>query len=167
MAKVAAFVGYGLGGRAWSAGMEDLLAKKLRALGVYCPDTYQWTDWQQQARDIRQQQLSTKIVITGHSMDANELPNIAAAAGRMIDLLVGYDPTIWYACPLIPSNVKQAILFHGVNWLNPIGHARYGVVDASKTKLVTYNTSDLHTDIDDDNGLHGITIAAVKALLAA
>ncbi len=165
-AKVAAFIGYGLGGRTWSAGMEDLLARKLRALGVYTPPTYQWTDWQLQARNIRAQLAGTKIVIAGHSMDANELPNIAAAAGRPIDLLAGYDPTIWYPCPLIPANIKLALCFHGVNWLNPIGHARYGVADARKTKLVTYNTADLHTDIDDDNGLHGITVNAVRALLA-
>jgi len=165
-AKVAAFIGYGLGGRAWSAGMEDLLAKKLRALGCDCPPTYQWTDWQRQARDIRAQSAATKIVIAGHSMDANELPNIAAAAVRPIDLLAGYDPTIWYPCSLIPANVKRALCFHGVNWLNPIGHARYGVADARKTKLVTYNTTDLHENIDDDNGLHGIVINAVRTLLA-
>jgi hypothetical protein len=38
-ARIAAFIGYGLGGRTWSAGMEDLLAKKLRALGCDCPPT--------------------------------------------------------------------------------------------------------------------------------
>ncbi len=166
MAKVAAFVGYGIGGRFWSAGMEGRLAAGIRALGCYCPPTYRWIDWQAQIRDIRAQPAGTRIVIAGHSLDANLAPSIAMAAGRPIDLVAGYDPTIWWPCPPIPTNVKQAICFHGVNWLNPIGHARYTLADPAKTRLATYKTADLHHKIDDNDELHGITINAVKALLA-
>jgi hypothetical protein len=163
-ARVAAFIGYGVGGRFWSGGM-DLLAQKLRALGCFCPPTYRWRDWSTQARAIRAESNDTKIVIAGHSLDANLVPRIAAAAGRSIDLLVGYDPTLWYPCPRIPKNVKAAICFHGVNWLNPLGHARYAVADPAATKLTIYNTSKLHHRIDDDNNLHRITVNTVRELM--
>ena len=102
----------------------------------------------------------SKFVVAGHSLGANVIGWIASGiAPRKLSLAVGYDPSIWYPVAPIPANVEKTILFHGVNWLNPIGHALY-----TGNNIIEYDTNDLHTDIDDDNGLHGITVNAVKAL---
>jgi len=167
MARVAAILMYGLGGRAWSAGIADKLGPKLRVLpNVFCPPTYHWTDWPKIVDAIHGQPSGMKIVVAGHSMGANEIPNVAAAiAPLVLDLAIGYDPTIWFPCAALTPNVRKAICFHSVNWLNPIGHAIFSAVDPRRTMLTTYDTPDLHTDIDDDDGLHGIVVSAIKTLL--
>jgi hypothetical protein len=157
---------YRLGGRAWSAGIADNLGPKLRVLpGVFCPPTYNWSDWQKIVDFINRRGGENKIAIAGHSLGANVIPEIAAAIyPRKVSLVVGYDPSIWYPCPALPSNVERAICFHGVNWLNPIGHALYRN-ESTNTTIETVNTWTLHASIDDDNGLHGIAVRAVKELL--
>lgn len=154
---------YGLGGRAWSAGIADNLGPKLRVLpGVFCPRTYNWNDWESIVAFIKRRGGDNKLAVMGHSLGANVIGYIARALpDRKIDLVVGYDPSIWYPCPELPQNVQKAICFHGVNWLNPIGHALY----RGSKNLITYNTWDEHTAIDDDNGLHGIAVKAVRELL--
>lgn len=166
MMKAACFLGYGLGRRAWSAGIADRLGPKLRVIpGVYCPFTFNYDDIDKVADAIDAIPASVPIALMGHSLFANNIPKIAAVVSpRTIALVVGYDPSIFATCPAIPANVKTAICFHGMNWLNPIGHALYTVADPRKTTLTTIKTWDTHTDIDDDDGLHGIAVAAFKKL---
>jgi len=154
---------YGLGGRMWSAGIADNLGPKIRKLkGVFCPPTYNWSDWEKIVAAVKRRGGDNKLGFAGHSLGGNVIGNIAQALpDRKIDLVVGYDPSIWYPCPELPQNVQKAICFHGVNWLNPIGHALY----TGSRNLVTYNTWDEHTAIDDDNGLHGIAVNEIKRLL--
>lgn len=163
MAKVACYLLYGLGGRTWSAGIADKLGPKVRVLpNVWCPPTYQWGDWNSIVENIKANLPDTKIVIAGHSLGANVIGYIAQAVpNRSIDLVIGYDPSIWYPVPKLPKTVRKAICFHGMNWLNPIGHALY----SGSQNLVTYNTWDLHTNIDDDNDLHAIAVKEIKTLL--
>lgn len=154
---------YGLGGRMWSAGIADKLGPKLRVFpGVFCPPTYHWNDWGKIVSFINRRGGDNKLAIMGNSLGANVIGYIARALpNKKIDLVVGYDPSIWYPVPILPQNVQKAICFHGVNWLNPIGHALY----SGSKNLITYNTWDEHTAVDDDNGLHGIAVKAVKELL--
>lgn len=168
MAKLKIYVMYGLGGRMWSAGMEDNLAKKLRALGphVEVPPTYSWTSYNDIIKDINGKvPLGTQVAVIGHSMGGNAATWIAAGARRAISLLVAYDPTVWSSVTPIPSRVKTAIGIHGNDPWSWVGKARLSRAVGSTVKLTTIETNDPHVAIDDDNALHAKTIAAVKELL--
>lgn len=168
MAAVKIYVMYGLGGRTWSSGMEDNLAKKLRALGphVEVPPTYSWAAYDAITNDINGKvPLGTKVVIIGHSMGGNSATWIASGVKRSVDLLVAYDPTIWSSVYQIKSNVKKAIGIHGNDFWSFVGKAYLSLAPGSKTQLTTIETNDPHVYIDDDNALHAKTIAAVKELL--
>lgn len=168
MAKIKIYIGYGLGGRMWSAGMEDNLAKKLRALGphVDVPPTRSWTEWRSVMDEINGKvPLGTKVVLIGHSMDGNAITWIANGVKRSIDLLVAYDPTVWSSVYPLKSNVQKAIGIHGNDFWSFVGKAYLSRATGSTVKLTTIETNDPHVAIDDDNALHAKTIAAVKELL--
>lgn len=167
--KVKVYVMYGLGDRAFSAGMEDSLAVNLRKLrNVECPPTVSWTEWRSIVEDIAKQPLDTKIAIIGHSMGGNACTWIQNAARRSIDLLVAYDPTVWSSMLPLEPRVKNAILYHDNNFnplTNSVGHANLTTVSGWHGKLSVYQTEDAHVLVDDDMTLHARTINAVKSLV--
>lgn len=169
MPKLKIYIMYGLGGRMWSAGMEDNLAKKLRALSkdIDVPPTYGWGSYDAITADINGKvALGTKVAVIGHSMGGNAATWIANSARRAINLLVAYDPTVWSSVQPIPSRVKTAIGIHGNDFWSFVGKAYLAKASGNTTtKLTTIETSDPHVAIDDDNALHAKTIAAVKELL--
>lgn len=166
MAKpVRAYVMYGLGGAIFSSGM-NVLASQLRKIGAVVPDVYRWTQWRDIVSDIEKTPADAKIIIAGHSMGANAATWIAEATRRQISLIAAYDPTIWAEVTPLGRNVAKAINFHGVSWFSLVGHAQLSVSAGFKGELKTFNTSDRHEIIDDDNGLHAITVAEVKKLIA-
>lgn len=153
------FLMYGLGDRSTSAGM-DVLGAALTAASkrfVVSP-TYSWTQRDQIVARIKKLPTTTRIMLAGNSMGANAIPMVTNACPEYrFDFVAGYDPTIFWSCPAFQGNVKHALLFHGLNWLNPIGHARYTA--AFPTQVETVNTWTFHSAIDDDIGLHAITKA--------
>lgn len=169
MAKLKIYVMYGLGGRMWSAGMEDNLAQKLRALGphVEVPPSYRWSSYNSIIADINGKvPLGTQVAVIGHSMGGNAATWIANGARRAINLLVAYDPTVWSSVQPLPPRVKTAIGIHGNDFWSWVGKAYLSkAAGNTTTKLTTIETNDPHVAIDDDNALHAKTIAAVKELL--
>src|SRR5581483_2224452 len=149
----------------YSAGM-DVLAAKLRAAGAEDGGMYGWTEWRSVVAKIQAVPLGKLIMIYGHSMGANQAAACAAAMKCSVALIAGYDPTVWYACPALGPNVKRAICFHGTNIASLVGHEKYSALTKA-TRLDIVNTNDLHQNIDDDNGLHGITLRAVRETMGA
>lgn len=149
---------YGLGDAATSAGM-DLLASSLRASSKrrVVAKTVSWTQRAQLVERIRARPRGSINCLAANSMGANAIPMVTNACPEQQFLLVaGYDPTIWWSCPALGRNIQHAVLYHGMNWLNPIGHARYTA--AFEGQLETVGTYTLHGSIDDDLGLHRITL---------
>lgn len=157
---------YGLGDASTSAGM-DVLAASLRALSpkLVVSPTVSWTERDALAARIRARN-SKRNMLMANSMGANAIPMVTnACPDTTFELIAGYDATIFWSCPPFRSNVLHGILYHGMNWLNPIGHALY--YPAFPDQIETVETYTLHQNVDDDLALHRHTIAAVQARLAA
>lgn len=158
---------YGLGDASTSAGM-DVLARAVMALSprLVVRPTLSWSQRDQVLALVKARGPKARNMIFGNSMGANAIPMVTNAAPECtFDLAAGYDPTIWWSCPAFQTrNVQDVILYHGMNWLNPIGHARY--TEAFPGQVQTVNTWTFHSRIDDDVSLHRDTIDRVRVILA-
>jgi len=171
MAKVRCYGMYGLVGGPFPYGFYysgglDVLAKKIRALGknFEALPTFGFSQWRKIASDIRQQPEETKIVIFGHSMGANLTTAAAARAGRRVDLIAAFDPTVWYPVADLGANVRRAISFHGTSAFSVVGHGRLKAGDGFEGKLEKFSVADRHEVIDDNEKLHAIVLDAVRTL---
>lgn len=89
MKTVRVYCMYGLGGRMWSAGIEDVLAVNLRKIkGVICPPTRGYTQWREIVAEIKATPNDIHVVI-GHSMGAASATYVTDHV--KVDLLVLYD----------------------------------------------------------------------------
>lgn len=151
---------YGAGGRAYSAGMEDKLAARVRTIsGTMCPPTRPYEKWKEIVEGIRAH-LDDKHIIIGHSLGAAACTWIANQ-GYPIDLLVGYDPTMW-SRKTVPATVKRVIEFHGHSWVNPFGLNL--LKSGYKGHFEFHSSGDAHIAFDDDLKLHAITLGAIVPL---
>jgi alpha-beta hydrolase superfamily lysophospholipase len=172
MPKVLCYGMYGLTGGPfpygfyYSAGL-DVLGKKIRALGPHIEvlPTFGFSEWKTIVDDAKRQPEETRIVIYGHSMGANLA---AAAANRLgsrpVDLLVAFDPTIWYPSESLGANVRRAIWVHGTNIFSPFGHGRLNPGADFRGEFKRIDVGDRHELIDDNEKLHAIVLEAVRAL---
>jgi alpha-beta hydrolase superfamily lysophospholipase len=149
----------------YSGGL-DVLAKKIRALGANYEvlPTFSFSEWRKIAKDIRRQPDETKIVIYGHSMGANLTTAAASRAKRRVDLVVAFDPTVWYPIDDLGANVQHAISFHGTSAFSLVGHGRLKGGDGFKGKLEKLSVGDRHEVIDDNEKLHAVVLDAVRTL---
>lgn len=161
------YVLYGLGGRTWSSGMESLEVKFRKAGFDTGKKVWQWGDWKAIVEDIKKIGPNVPVIIAGHSMGANAASWIAASLpNRNIKYIFGYDPTIWSPVTAFNSNVENAYCFHGINWLNPVGHALYSKLDNNKkTTIKTISTSIIHSLIDDNTKFHDLVVSETKRVL--
>lgn len=150
----------------YSAGMDTLADKIRNQTGVKVQPALGWTETEKMIALINGAPPREKIIYYGHSMAANDAPIIARSVKRVIDLMIGFDPTIWYSLPAIPKNVQRAICIRSKNFMNPVGHGLFTVEDSQATRLQTYDTMDEHTVLDDDAKLHAIALAAIKETIA-
>lgn len=80
---------YGLGGRWWSAGIEDVLAANLRKIkGVICPPTRGYSQWREIVEEIKATPNDTHVVF-GHSMGGGSATYVTDYV--KVDLVVLYD----------------------------------------------------------------------------
>lgn len=164
------YIMYGAGGRAFSAGMEDKLAPLLRQMvGVDVPRTIDYTHWRDWVAAINLMPATDRVVVAGHSLGAAMATHVAlAVAPRPVDLLVGYDCTLWNRVT-VGFNVKRVLEFKGHTWVNPFG-ARllrpWTPAGQPPTPYNVYSRTDAHVAFDDDMGLHRIFATAVRELVA-
>jgi hypothetical protein len=83
---------------------------------------------------------------------------------RRIDLIVAFDPTVWYPTEALGANVKRAISFRGTNILSPVGHGTLRAGSGFAGKLERFDVPDRHEIIDDNEDLHATVIEVVSAL---
>jgi hypothetical protein len=166
---------YGLGGLATSPGMQTL-GEKIRKLGknfiVLGP--YDQSEWEQAAEDLARRPKSDLIGAIGYSLGANNVVEIAAELGRRTDYIAGIQPSFWglgvdwSGAISLPPNVGSAR-----NIYNPIfiatfglGYVRFAAPAGFAGKLQISLTNDLHPDVDNDAGVHGLILGDLKALAA-
>jgi hypothetical protein len=165
---------YGLGGIATSPGMLTL-AEKIKTLGpnfvVLGP--YDQSGWQQAAADLAKRPAEELIGAIGYSLGANNVVEIAAELGRKVDYLAGIQPSYWglgvdwSGTITLPPNIGFAL-----NIYNPffgatfgLGYARYAAPIGFKGSLHLLTTDDLHPDVDNDAGLHGLILHGLQYIV--
>lgn len=89
--EIYVYILYGLGGRLFSAGMEDVLGATIRSVvpNVICPPARSFMSWEGVIDDIKKQPEKSRTVVVGHSLGASTATYIGSAVD--VDLLVLYD----------------------------------------------------------------------------
>jgi hypothetical protein len=164
---------YGLGGLVTSPGMLTL-AGKIKALGknylVLGP--YDQDDWQQAADDLNARPAGDLIGAVGYSLGANNVVEIATELGRRIDYIAGIQPSFWglgvdwFGTISLPPNVGAALNIYNPNFAATfgLGFARYAAPAGFAGSLQLVTNSDLHPDVDNDAGVHGLILAGLRRL---
>ncbi len=166
---------YGLGGLTTSPGML-VLAEKIRKLGrnfiVLGP--YNQSEWEQAAQDLARRPKSDLIGAIGYSLGANNVVEIAARLGRHVDYIAGIQPSFWglgvdwSGTITLPPNVGLARNIYNPNFLATLGlgFVRYVAPADFSGRLQVSTTRDLHLDVDDDTGVHGLILGDLRTLAA-
>ena len=166
---------YGLGGLATSPGMLTL-AQKIKGLGknfaVLGP--YDQSEWEQAAADLTHRPKSDLIGAIGYSLGANNVVEIAAELGRKIDYIAGIQPSYWglgvdwSGVITLPPNVGCALNIYNPNFPATfgLGYARYAAPAVFAGKLQIHTTSDLHPEVDNDTGVHGLILSDLRRIAA-
>ena len=164
---------YGLGGIVTSPGMATL-ADKIKALGsdfvVLGP--YDQSQWQQAAADLAKRPATDVVAAIGYSLGANNIAAMAAALGRRVQYLAGIQPSYWgmgvdwSGSIALPDNVRFALCIYNPSWAATVGlgYARYAaaVLSSSPPSLHLLTTNDLHADVDNDAGVHGLILRGLQ-----
>ncbi len=166
---------YGLGGRATSPGMLTL-ADKIRKLGagVVVLGPYDQSQWQQAAADLAKRPANQRIGAVGYSLGANNVVAIAAALGRRVDYVAGIQPSYWglgadwSGVITLPPNVGLALNIYNPRFAATfgLGYARYAAPNRFTGSLHVLSNADLHPDVDNDAGVHGLILRGLRSLAA-
>ena len=146
-----------------------VIAQEARKIPGVTAVVWKWYQWPLVLAARKKLPADRLWAVVGYSNGGSEATQVAAD-GLIVDLLVALDPTIWLACAPLHDNVKRAICFHNVNPASsfpPVGHASLSVAVDFKGLLQTFNTWDLHNNVDTDPVIQAAVIAAVKQLAGA
>ncbi len=153
---------YGLGGRWWSAGIEDVLAANLRKIkGVVCPPTRGYTQWLSIVQEIKQTPNDLHVVI-GHSMGAGSATFVTDYV--KVDLVVLYD-LAGQAPSRIGKNTGRCIDIYDVI-PDLVPEWRVQAVPGHEKKIERWYSQYGHTGQDDSEALMR-RVGAVVTQMAA
>ena len=162
---------YGLGGLTTSPGMLTL-ADKIKKLGAsfVVLGPYEQDAWQQAAADLNDRPAGDLIGAVGYSLGANNVVEIAAELGRKIDYIAGIQPSYWglgvdwSGVITLPPNVGRALNIYNPSFAATfgLGYARYAAPAGFSGSLQLVSNDDLHPDVDNDAGVHGLILAGLQ-----
>ena len=162
-----------LGGFALSPGMLTL-AEKIKRLGenfvVLGP--YKQTEWEAAAAVLAKRPESDLIGIIGYSLGANNAVQLAARLHRKVDYLAGIQASYWGAgvswsgTIMVPPNVEYALGIYNPSFISTfgLGYARFATPPSYRGTLRLVTNLDLHWDVDNDTGIHGLILHQLKRL---
>ncbi len=161
LTKIYVYCMYGLGGRFWSAGIEDVLASNIRKLpGIICPPTRQYYDWKEIVDDIRKQPKGSRTVVIGHSMGAAAATYVTDYVP--VDLLVLYDLAGLAPSKLGKNTGKCIDIYDTLPDLVP--EWRVEAVKGHEAKIARWYSRFGHTGQDDSTDLMKKVVAEVTKL---
>ena len=164
---------YGLGGLTTSPGMLTL-TEKIKRLGknftVLGP--YDQSEWEQAANDLTNRPKGDLIGAVGYSLGANNAVEIAVELGRKLDYIAGIQPSYWglgvdwSGLITLPPNVGCALNIYNPNFVATfgLGYARYAAPAGFAGQLQVCASNDLHPDVDNDAGVHGLILRGLQNL---
>lgn len=166
---------YGLGGLATSPGMLTL-AQKIKALGAnfVVLGPYDQDYWQQAAADLAKRPATDVLAAIGYSLGANNIVKIAAQLRARAAYIGGVQPSYWGAgvgwgaVIALPPQLAFARCIYNPSFAatGGLGYARYAAPAGLKGVLKLTTTVDLHPEVDNDAGVHGLILNDLKALAA-
>lgn len=145
------------------------LRDQIVALGVPV-SVYPWGDWQSSDADIFAWQ-GTAVVIgySGGGSRAAWMGNALLFGGRrrVVDLMVGYDPSPAWQMQAIGPNVHRAICYYNTApFFFGLGGGQFTLAPGNdSTSLTTITIAEQHLAVQYDSSLHAQTIVAIKNLL--
>lgn len=153
---------YGLGGRIWSAGIEDVLASTIRQTvpNVVCPPTRGYTQWKEIVDAIKKQPKGSKTVVIGHSMGASSATYVASAVP--VDLVVLYD-LAGQVPSRIDSNSGRVIDIYDTA-LDLVPEWRVQATAGNENRIVRWTSQYGHTGQDDSLDLARKIIVEINKL---
>jgi hypothetical protein len=164
---------YGLGGLATSPGMLTLSGeiKKLGANFVVL-GPYDQSAWQEASDDLDKRPPGDLIGAVGYSLGANNVVEIAIELGRKVDFIAGIQPSFWghgvdwSGVITVPPNVRSALCIYNPSFAATfgLGYARYAAPQDFAGHLQLLTTDDLHPDVDNDAGVHGLILRGLRNL---
>jgi hypothetical protein len=164
---------YGLGGIALSPGMLTL-AEKIKWLGgnflVLGP--YNQREWETAAVDLAKRPASDVLGVIGYSLGANNAVQLAARLHRKVDYLAGIQASYWgmgvswSGAIMLPPNVGYALGIYNPIFISTfgLGYARFAAPPGYRGNLRLVTNRDLHWDVDNDTGIHGLILRELKRL---
>jgi hypothetical protein len=166
---------YGLGGLTTSPGMLTLaekiskLGSNFVVLGPYLQDA-----WEQAAADLDKRPASDLIGAVGYSLGANNVVEIAAELGRAVAYIAGIQPSYWglgvdwLGSIALPPNVGSALCIYNPAFAATfgLGYARYAAAAGFARQLRLMTTADLHPEVDNDAGVHGLILNDLQNIAA-
>jgi len=162
MAKVYIYGMYGLGGRLFSAAMEDIVAAELRRLGnVFVAPTLGYREWQSIADYINMQPRGSKSVVMGHSMGAAAATYVTDVT--RVDLVVCYD-NAGQRCSGIANNCGKLLDFQDTAWTF-VPKFRPWAYPGHERKIFRTQVAFGHTRCPQSTELLGRVIKEVKFLI--
>jgi hypothetical protein len=158
---------YGQGGLGFSFGFRATLGSELSRLGHDVSYWYANTPGDVIAA-IRKLPTKEKLGLIGYSNGANGVTWAAGGWGsgtpnlnwRTIDLMVGYDPTVWAPLTPIGTNVKRAICYHQTGLLWPTSFFGRAQWTGHNVEVVPISMDHLYVQLSPR--LHAYTIRAVQ-----
>lgn len=155
---------YGLGGRTWSAGMEDVLARAIRKIGpnVICPATRFYGQWMEIVEDIKKYPNDI-IVVIGHSLGAVKATKVTDYV--RVDLLILYDLAGGLPSKLGNNTVRCIDIYDTIPDMVPEWRVQ-PVSEKHEHKIERWTSRYGHTGQDDSTDLAAKVVAEVKKLAA-
>ena len=106
----------------------------------------------------------------GYSLGANNVVEIAAELGRRIDYIAGIQPSYWglgvdwSGVITLPPNVGYALNVYNPTFASTfgLGYARYAAPAGFAGHLQLLSNADLHPDVDNDAGVHGLILSGLQ-----
>lgn len=158
----------GLGGDYTSQGCVQM-ANTMSTWPGYKVNLRSWSDWGRAAKAISETPKDVPVMVVGYSNGGSMATYVPYTCGRVIQKLIGLDPTVWIPPKVLPTNVMQAICLKNVNPFSsfpPVGHAGYEVQTGNKvTKLLTRRIYDFHINVDKNPKNQAVVYQAAKDLL--
>lgn len=160
--KIYVYIMYGLGGRLFSAGMEDVLGATIRASvqGVVCPPTRGYTEWQSILSDIRKQPKGSKTVVIGHSMGAGSATYVSNAVP--VDLVVLYDLAGQVPTRIGPNAGRVIDIYDTV--VDMVPEWRVEAQPGYENRIVRWTSQYGHTGQDDSLDLAKKVVQEIQKL---
>lgn len=156
------YVMYGLGGRLFSAGMEDVLAATIRATvsDVNCPRTRSWSEWESIVNEIKTQPKTDKTVVIGHSLGAATATYVTDYVP--VDLLVLYD-LAGKAPSKLGKNTKHCMDIHDTVF-DLVPEWRVQPVKGYESRIERIQSRFGHTGVDDSLQIAKMVIEKIQKL---